>query len=133
MGQLLSRNDPSSRPRAYSQPAMVLAFAASGSSTRQRQASWAGILPCELHGLILSHLPTPPDYENITGVVGAIGNGVGYGPGQFGNAGHAGGDLRFSPADCPGHVSFGLDDTVWAVDSRYSLSSSSSSLYACLN
>ena len=43
--------------RSISRQAMVLAFASSGSSLRQREASLAGLLPPEIHTLILKHLP----------------------------------------------------------------------------
>ena len=89
----------------YSRQGMVLAFSASGSSTRQREASWAGLLPPEMHTLILKQLPLTPEYASITGMVGTIGKGIGDGPGQF----KRGSSMR--------QVSFGSDSTVWAVDS----------------
>ena len=81
---------------------LTLAFAAAGSSSRQREASLAGLLPPEIHAIILKHLPVTPDYGSITGVVGTVGNGTGSGPGQF----------MFSM----GQVSFGSDSTLWAAD-----------------
>ena len=45
------------RAGAGSSQALVLAFASSGSSLRQREASLAGLLPPEMHTLILKHLP----------------------------------------------------------------------------
>jgi hypothetical protein len=51
------------RAGAGSSQALVLAFASSGSSLRQREASLAGLLPPEIHTLILEHLPVTPEYE----------------------------------------------------------------------
>ena len=90
------------RAGAGSSQALVLAFASSGASLRQREASWAGLLPPEMHALILKHLPVTPEYGNITGVVGTVGNGV-----YRDRAGD-------NSSMC--QVSFGSNSTVWAVD-----------------
>ena len=82
---LMPRAPVQQPPRVRNQCSrQALAFASRrGSSTLQRRASWAGLLPTELHTLILKHLPVTPDYGNITGVVGTVGKGEGTGLGQF--------------------------------------------------
>ena len=89
---------------AVTRQAVVLAFASSGSSLRQREASWAGLLPPDMQELILKQFPATPEYASITSVVATIGNGFGDGAGQFKNV--------YSVSQ----VSFGSDSTVWVVD-----------------
>jgi hypothetical protein len=66
----------------YSRQARVLAFAACGASQRQREVSWAGVLPYELHTMILQALPLTPEYGSIVGMMRTLGSGIGDGPGQ---------------------------------------------------
>ena len=56
---------------------MVMAFAASGSSPRQRESSFAGVVPAEVQEIMLRLLITLPDYANIAFVVNRIGWGRG--------------------------------------------------------
>ena len=71
---------------------MVMAFASSGSSTRQREASWAGLLPPDMQELILQQL-----------LVGTVGEGIG------------GGSEQFKTVSSMFQDSLGSDSTVWAV------------------
>lgn len=90
---------------AYSRQALVLAFGPCGASQRQRETSWAGVLPSELYTMVLQVLPVTPEYCSIVGLMGTVqGSGIGAGPGQFKNA--------YSVYQ----VCFGSVGTVWVAD-----------------
>ena len=77
--------------------ALVLAFAAGGSSLRQQRVSLAGLLPADVHQVILQQLVMTPSYDRISGPIGTVGG------------------------DCATmwQISFGFHGSVWVCDSDH--------------